>query len=272
LKAKLPGRVNNYLKAVITMSLKGKVALVTGGSRGIGKSISLKLAEEGADIIVNYFRKKSTAEATAAEIRAKGVKAHLIKANVGEPENIDAMFSDIQQTFGRLDILINNAASGVPRAAVDLDTRAWDWTMNINARAFLLCAQKAVGLMKSGGKMVSISSLGSRMVMPTYTSVGVSKAALEALTHYLAIELAPMGICVNGISAGAVETEALKLYTADPSLPQPIWKTTPAGRMVLPEDIANLVTFLCRDESSMIRGQIIVIDGGLSLSPVFKTE
>jgi enoyl-[acyl-carrier protein] reductase III len=250
------------------MSLKGKVALVTGGSRGIGRAISLKLADEGSDIIINYFRKRSTAEATAQEVQAKGVKAHIIKANVGEPDNIDSMFAEIQQQFGKLDILINNAASGVPRSAIDLDVKGWDWTMNINARAFLLCAQKAVGLMTSGGKMVSISSLGSRMVMPSYTSVGVSKAALEALTHYLAIEFAPRKICVNGIAAGAVETEALKLYTADPSLPQPVWKTTPAGRMVLPEDIANLVAFLCKDESSMIRGQIIVIDGGLSLSPM----
>jgi enoyl-[acyl-carrier protein] reductase III len=140
--------------------------------------------------------------------------------------------------------------------------------MNINARAFLLCAQKAARLMKNGGKMVSISSLGSRMVLPIYTAVGVSKAALEAITRYLAIELAPMGICVNGIAAGAVETEALKFYTADPNLPQHIWKTTPAGRMVQPEDIANLVAFLCDDQSTMIRGQIIVIDGGVSLASI----
>lgn len=248
--------------------LEGKVALVTGGSRGIGHAISLKLADEGADIIINYFRKRSNAESTAQEIQAKGVKVHSIKANVGEPENIDSMFKEIEEKFGRLDILINNAASGVARAAVDLDTRGWDWTMNINARAFLLCAQRAAKLMKNGGKMVAISSLGSRMVLPIYTVVGVSKAALESLTRYLAIELAPQGICVNGIAAGAVETEALKLYTADPNLPKPAWKTTPAGRMVQPEDIANLVAFLCKDESAMIRGQIIIIDGGVSLSPI----
>lgn len=248
--------------------LEGKVALVTGGSRGIGHAISLKLADEGADIIINYFRKRSTAESTAREIQDKGVKVHTIKANVGEPESIDSMFNEIKEKFGRLDILINNAASGVARAAVDLDVRGWDWTMNINARAFLLCAQQAAKLMKNGGKMVAISSLGSRMALPIYTAVGVSKAALESLTRYLAIELAPQGICVNGIAAGAVETEALKLYTADPNLPQPAWKTTPSGRMIQPEDIANLVAFLCSDESAMIRGQIIVIDGGVSLSPI----
>ena len=250
------------------MLLKGKIALVTGGSRGIGRAITLKLAEEGAEVIINFFRKKSTAELTSQEVQEKGVRAHTIKANLEEPEKIDSMFDEIESKFGRLDILINNAASGVARSALDLDSRGWDWTMDINARAFLLCAQRAAKLMKNGGKMVSISSLGSRLVMPIYTAVGVSKAALEALTRYLAIELAPRGICVNGISAGAVETEALKLYIADPNLPKPTWQTTPAGRMVQPEDIANVVAFLCTDAAAMIRGQIITIDGGVSLSPV----
>ncbi len=250
------------------MSLKGKIALITGGSRGIGRAITLKLASEGADVIINYFRKKSAAQLTAQETHDMGVVSHIIKANVGEPEQIDSMFDEVEAKFGRLDILINNAASGVARSALDLDSRGWDWTLDINARAFLLCAQRATKLMKNGGKMVSISSLGSRLVMPIYTAVGVSKAALEALTRYLAIELAPKGICVNGIAAGAVETEALKLYTADPSLPQLTWKNTPAGKMVQPEDIADLVAFLCSDESAMIRGQIIVIDGGVSLAPI----
>jgi len=247
-------------------ALAGKVALITGGSRGIGRAITLKLAEEGADVVINFFRKKSTAESTAQEARDRGVNAHINKANVGEPEQIGRMFDEIESQFGRLDILVNNAASGVARSALDLDDRGWDWTMDINARAFLLCAQRAARLMKSGGKMVSISSLGSRLVLPIYTAVGVSKAALEALTRYLAIELAPRGICVNGIAAGAVETETLKLYTADPNLPQSAWQTTPAGRIVKPEDIAELVAFLCNDRSNMIRGQIIVIDGGVSLT------
>ncbi|MFO8011475.1 MAG: enoyl-[acyl-carrier-protein] reductase FabL [Dehalococcoidia bacterium] len=249
------------------MSLSGKVALVTGGSRGIGRVIALKLASEGADVIINYFRKKGPARDTVEELRSLGVRAHSIKANVGEADKIDAMFDEIESEFGKLDILINNAASGVARPALELDDKSWDWTMNINARAFLLCAQRAARLMPGGGKMVSLSSLGSRMVMPVYTSVGVSKAALEALTRYLAIELAPMGICVNGICASAVETEALKLYVSDPNLPTPAWQVTPAGRMVQPEDIASLAAFLCRDESEMIRGQVIVIDGGFSLSP-----
>jgi len=251
--------------------LQGKVALITGGSRGIGRAITLKLAEQGADVVIDYFRKKSTAEQTREEASRLGVTADIIKANVGEPEQVDTMFAQIEAQFGRLDILINNAASGVPRPAMELESRHWDWTMDINARAFLLCAQRAARLMPHGGKMVSISSLGSRLVLPIYAAVGVSKAALEALTRYLAIELAPKGICVNGIAAAAVETETVKIYTADPNLPQLAWKTTPAGRMVQPEDIASLVAFLCRDESAMIRGQIIVIDGGMSIAPVGTT-
>ncbi len=250
------------------MSLKGKVALITGGSRGIGRAITLKLAAEGADVIINYFRKRSAAELTAQEVRNKGVTAHIIKANLGELEKIDSMFNEIEARFGRLDILINNAASGVARSALDLDSKGWDWTMDVNAKAFLLCAQRAVKLMKNGGKMVTISSLGSRLVLPIYTAVGVSKAALEALTRYLAIELAPKGICVNGVAAGAVESKALKIYTQGQDLPALSWQTTPAGRMVQPEDIANVVAFLCSDEASMIRGQIIVIDGGVSLAPI----
>ena len=250
------------------MSLKGKIALITGGSRGIGKAITLKLAAEGADVIINYFRRTSQAELTAQEALSKGVNAHIIKANVGEPEKIDSMFQEIEDKFGRLDILINNAASGVPRTAMDLDPKSWQWTMDINARALLLCTQKAVKLMPYGGQIVSISSLGSRMAWPIYTAVGVSKAALEALTRYLAIELAPKNIRVNCVAAGAVESEALKLYADDQSLSFFVAQTTPAGRMVLPEDIASLVAFLCRDESYMIRGQVITIDGGYSISPM----
>lgn len=250
------------------MSLVGKTALITGGSRGIGKAITLKLASEGADVIINFLRRRSAAEATAEEIRARGVKVHLIKANVGEPEEIDRMFDEIQSHFGRLDIFINNAASGVARAALELDARGWDWTMDINARAFLLCTQRAVKLMPRGGRIVAISSLGARLAWPAYSAVGVSKAALEALTRYLAVECAPLGITVNAVAPGAVESEALKLYASQEALGRPDWKQTPAGRMVTPEDIADLVLFLCSEHASMIVGQVITIDGGVSLAPI----
>jgi enoyl-[acyl-carrier protein] reductase III len=255
------------------MRLKGKLALVTGSSRGIGRAIALKLAQEGADIIVNFLRHRQGAEETARDIEKLGVKAQIIKANLVEPEKIEAMFETIASKHGRLDILVNNAASGVARPVLDLDTRGWEWTMDINARAFLLCAQQAVKLMgEGGGKIVSVSSLGSFFVLPDYAAVGVSKAALEALTRYLAIELAPKGICVNAVAASAVQTEAIKFFTKEQQGQTPSWQMTPAGRMVTPEDVANVVAFLCSDEAFMIRGRTIIIDGGTSLAPFSFTE
>jgi enoyl-[acyl-carrier protein] reductase III len=247
------------------VSLEGRLALVTGGGRGIGQAIALKLASQGADIIVNFFRHRESAEQTAKDIEALGVKAETIRANVGDPEKIDEMFDMIGNKFGRLDILINNAASGVGRPVMDVDVKAWEWTMDINARAYLLCAQRAAKLMEGrGGKIVSISSLGSPFVLPNYSIVGVSKAALEALTRYLAIELAPQGICVNTVVASAVETEALKFYFKQ-GLVKDNRQVTPAGRMVIPEDVANVVAFLCSEEAFMIRGQTVIVDGGTSV-------
>jgi enoyl-[acyl-carrier protein] reductase III len=244
--------------------LEGKVALVTGGSRGIGRAITLRLASEGASVIINYFRNREAAEQTAQEVRNLGVESEIIRANVGDPEKIDAMFDVVKSKFGRLDILVNNAASGVARPALELDEQAWDWTMNINARAFLLCARRAAELMPQGGRMIAISSLGARLALPLYSAVGVSKAALEALTRYLAVELAPKGICVNAVAASAVDTEALKVYTSGGERGDS-WQTTPAGRMVKPEDVAGAVAFLCSDDALMIRGQTIIVDGGWSL-------
>jgi enoyl-[acyl-carrier protein] reductase III len=247
------------------MSLEGRLALITGGGRGIGRAIALKLASQGADIIVNFFRHRESAEQTAKDIEALGVKAETIRANVGDPAKIDEMFDMIGNKFGRLDILINNAASGVGRPVMDVDVKAWEWTMDINARAYLLCAQRAAKLMEGrGGKIVSISSLGSPFVLPNYSIVGVSKAALEALTRYLAIELASHGICVNTVVASAVETEALKFYFKQ-GLVKDNRQVTPAGRMVIPEDVANVVAFLCSEEAFMIRGQTVIVDGGTSV-------
>jgi enoyl-[acyl-carrier protein] reductase III len=245
----------------------GKLALVTGSGRGIGRAIALKLAAQGADIIVNFFRHREAAEKTAKDIEALGVKAHVVRANVGNPAKIDEMFDTISHNFGYLDILINNAASGVGRPVMDVDVKGWDWTMDINAKAALLCAQRAAKLMEGrGGKIISISSLGSSFVLPTYAIVGTSKAALEALTRYLAIELAPKGICVNTVAASAVETEALKFYIKERLMPD-TRQATPAGRMIIPEDVANVVAFLCSEEAFMIRGQTIIVDGGTSVAP-----
>lgn len=249
----------------------GKIALVTGSGRGIGRAIALRLAREGADVIVNYFRNRESAEETAAAVSAMGRRAQLVKANVAEEDDLARLF-EAARAFGGLDILINNAASGYNRPVLEQRVKGWDWTLNINARAALFAAQHAASLMQArgGGSIVNISSIGAQRVMPQYVLVGVSKAALESLTRYLAVELAPLGINVNAVSGGFVETEALKYF----SMAQPILadqaafvaQYIPAGRMVTPEDIAAVVAFLCTPDASMIRGQVIVVDGGLTLA------
>ncbi|MEW9052543.1 MAG: enoyl-[acyl-carrier-protein] reductase FabL [Neobacillus sp.] len=244
-----------------------KVALITGSSRGIGKATALRLAEAGYDIVINYARSKKGALQTAEEIEALGRKAFIVKANVGDVSKIKDMFSQIEQEFGRLDIFVNNAASGVLRPVMELEESHWDWTLNINSKALLFCAQEAAKLMEKngGGKIVSISSLGSIRYLKNYTTVGVSKAALEALTRYLAVELAPKNIVVNAVSGGAVDTEALTHFPNREELLQEAKDKTPAGRMVDIEDMVNCVMFLLSEDSSMIRGQTIIVDGGISL-------
>ena len=243
---------------------EGKVALVTGASRGIGRAIALEFARRGSNIAFNYMRNHEAAADTERAVLELGVDCLRVKAQVGDLEKIEMLFEAIAERYGRLDILINNAASGVHRAAVDLAPKHWDWTMAVNARAPWLCAVEASRLMSSGGSIVNISSMGSVRVLPNYFSVGTSKAALEAVTRYLAVELAPRGIRVNGVSGGYVETDAFDSF---PNRDQMISaaEQTVTGRPLTPEDMAAAVAFLCSRQAEMIRGQVIVVDGGVTL-------
>lgn len=244
-----------------------KVALITGSSRGIGKAAALRLAKDGYDIVINYARSKKAALETAEEIESLGRKVLVIKANVGDVKKIKQMFAEIDEVYGRLDVFVNNAASGVLRPVMELEESHWDWTMNINSKALLFCAQEAAKLMEKngGGKIVSISSLGSIRYLENYTTVGVSKAALEALTRYLAVELSAKNIVVNAVSGGAVDTEALKHFPNREELLAEARAKTPAGRMVEIDDIVNSVMFLVSEKAGMIRGQTLIVDGGISL-------
>ncbi len=249
--------------------LDGRVALITGGSRGIGRAITFELASLGADVAVNFFRNPKQAAETVATVKERyDVRAESFKAHIGEPDQVEELISNVIQSFGRLDILINNAASGIQRAATELEPKHWDWTMGINARAPWLAAKLAAPHMiaQGGGSIVNISSLGSTRVMADYTSVGVSKAALESLTRYLAVELAPQGIRVNTVSGGLVKTDALDHFEDRENMIAKATSETPAGRMVESEDIARAVAFLCLPESQMIIGQTIVVDGGMTLT------
>jgi enoyl-[acyl-carrier protein] reductase III len=235
--------------------------LVTGGSRGIGKAIALRLAREGAArVAIGYLRSDSAAEATAAELQALGSEAVLVRGNVSSKRVIEQVTA-----LGPLTALVHNAASGVARPALETDIRHWDWTLNANARAFLQLAAATAPQMAPGASIVAISSLGSSRVLENYTLVGTSKAALEALVRYLAVELAPRGIRVNAVSGGLVETGALEHFPNREEMLRMARERTPAGRMVTPEDIAGTVAFLLSPAAEMIRGQTIIVDGGFSL-------
>jgi enoyl-[acyl-carrier protein] reductase III len=249
---------------------ENKVALITGSGRGIGARTAKHFASLGADVVVNYFRNPQQATETAEWIRKLGRKALLVKANMGELEDIDRLFETIEQEFHGLDYYIHNAASGYNRPVMQQKAKGWDWTMNINARSLLFAAQRAVPLMEKhgGGAIVAISSPGAARVLPDYVVVGASKAALESITRYLAVELSPKNIVVNAISPGMVLTDALQhfeMVRSDIHLTEKAVSITPAGRLVSPQDVAGLVAFLCSPEANMIRGQVITMDGGASL-------
>ncbi len=246
-------------------NLQGKVALITGGSRGIGRAIALRLAENGVDIVVNYVRHRKDAEATVAAIEEKGVRCLAVKANVARDDDVDRMFAEISATYPQLDILVSNAASGVLKPVMELTTRHWDWAMDINARALLSLSQHAVRMMDRGGRIMAVSSLGAVRAVPNYTVVGSSKAALESLVRHLAVELGPRNITVNTISAGVVDTDALKKFPNRDEIIGESLRRTPLGRLTTPEDVADLALFLCSDLSSMISGQTLVVDGGYAI-------
>ena len=253
-------------------SFEGKVALVTGSGRGIGRAIALYLAQRGTNLAINFFRNRGPAEDTAEEIRAMGRRALVIKANVGDLDQLAGIYDAIESEFGRLDFLIHNAASGFNYPVSEQKPKGWEWTMNINARSLLFGAQRAAKLMEvsGGGAIVAISSLGSFRVLPDYSVVGASKAAIEALVRYLGVEFAPRNITVNAVSPGLVVTDALRHFSVFEEAGQEVidrtLQRTPAGRLCTPEDVAELVGFLCSPEASMICGQTIIIDGGYSHS------
>ena len=244
------------------MTFAGKSVLVTGGSRGIGKSIALRFARLGATRVgIGYLRNDRAAEETAAELEQLGTEPVLLRGNVGDPERLEGMLAVV----GPLDVIVSNAATGVIRRTLELEEKHWDWTMNANARSLFTLARLAAPTMTPGSSIVALSSLGSTRVLDDYVLVGVSKAAIEALVRYLAVELAPLGIRANAVSAGLVDTGALDSFPDRERMLAHFRERTPAGRLVEPEDIAEAVCFLASPGASMIRGQTIVLDGGYSL-------
>ncbi len=247
--------------------LQGKSAVITGSGRGIGRGIALALAQRGCNVAINYFRHREDAEQTAAEVERHGVKAAVIKANAGKEEEMQTLVQESARAFGSLDIFVGNAASGVLKPITEIDLKAWEWTVNINARSILIGAQTALPFMRQGGwgRILTVTSIGSRRVFPEYGVVGVSKAAIEALTRYLAVELAPHNITANCISPGVVITGALDFFPRKEEMIAYAEERTPAGRLVTPEDVGEVAAWLCSDAARMVVGQTIEVDGGYSL-------
>jgi enoyl-[acyl-carrier protein] reductase III len=247
-------------------TLAGKVALVTGAARGIGRAVTLKLAASGCDVVANYYNSHEEAEAVCAEVRAMGRRAVAIKASVGLPESVDELFAALRTTFDRVDIVVSNAASGVLRPAMEMTLKHWRWCMETNALALNLLAQRAVPMMPAGGRIVALSSLGALRAMPHYGFIGASKAALESLVRTLAQEVGPRGIRVNAVSAGVVDTDALQHFPNRAELLESFARRTPAGPVLTPQDVAGAVYLLCLPEAGMINGHTLFVDGGFAIS------
>ncbi len=270
------------------MSLNGRHALITGSSRGIGRGIALKLAENGVNVAVNYYQNQAAANDTLAQVRERGANGFIIQADVSRPEDIGRMFNRVKAEFGALDIFVSNARPDLPtfyQPPMDITLDQWHMALDSQARAFLLGAQEAARLMPDGGRIIAItySPSGRTGSWQPWVAMGSAKAALDSLARYFAVALAPRGITVNGISPGGifgapnvVEGSILR------ALPQGVqdaiqaWHEsgwTPMKRLGTPADIGNAVMLLCMEEASFITGQVIHVDGGASImDPVFPLE
>ncbi len=247
------------------MELKGKVAFVSGGTRGIGLSIAEKLAQQGADIVINYFRSRQSANEAVEKIKSYGVECYAHRANMGNHDQIPPIFEGIKERFGKLDILISNAALGLFTAMIDIDDKAWDLSMHTNARAFLHCVQLGSPIMPDHARIVTLSSLGSIRYIPGYAAIGISKAAIENIVRYMAVELAHRHITVNCVSGGFIDTSALKVFPNYEQMKLEVSRRTPFGRIGTPDEVADVVVFLAGPKASWITGQTVIVDGGYSL-------
>lgn len=246
--------------------IAGKVAFITGGSRGIGRATALKLATEGCDIAIAYHNSHEEAETLCEQVRQLGRKAMATQADVSDPSSLAEAFTEFRKTFDKVDIVVSNAAIGVLKPAMELTLKHWRRCMETNALALNTLAQQAVPLMRDGGRIIGISSLGASRAIPHYSFIGASKAALESLARGLAQELGQQGIRVNIVSAGVVDTDALKFFPNREQLLAEYARRTPAGPTLTPEDVANAVFLLCLPEAAMITGHTLVVDGGYCIS------
>ena len=255
------------------MPLRGKSALITGSSRGIGRGIALKLAEHGVKTAIHYYTQEEAANDTLAKVRACGADGFVVQADVTRPEDIRRLFDRVQREFGSLDIFVSNARPELAafyRPPMDLSLEHWRAALDSQAQAFLLAVQAAAPIMPDGGRIIGISYSPSGLTgsWQPWVAMGAAKAALDALVRYFAVALAKRGITVNVISPGATEDSVVgrlptEVFQAIKAWHESGW--TPMGRVGTPADIGNAVRLLCMDEASFITGQTLHVDGGASI-------
>ena len=255
---------NRGNEGIMIQTLTNKVALITGGARGIGKATALKLADSGCDIAVVYYNSSDEAEQLVQAIQSKGRRAIALQANVADQQSVKDMFNSFREHFDHLNFLISNAASGVLKPALKMSTKHWRWCMETNALALNHLVSAGLELMQPKGRVIALSSLGAERAIPNYAFIGASKAALEALVRSLSIELAPYQITANTVSAGVVDTDALKYFPNREHLIEEYNQRSLSDRALLPEDVANAIYLLCLPEADMINGHTLFVDAGYS--------
>jgi len=255
---------------------EGTTSLITGSSRGIGRALALTLAREGAAVAINYVRNADLAAETVREIEALGSRAIAVQADMESAEEIDRLFERVAAEFGRLDHFVANAAASSFKKIADLKAHNLDRSFDVNVRAFVLGAQRAVKLMPRGGRIAVLSSYGSIRAYPTYANLGSNKAAIEAFVRYMAVEFAPLGINVNAINGGLIDTESCAYFyqrVAGMAPIESVLAKIPKGRMGSVQEVADTIAFLLAPESEYITGQTICVDGGLSvIAPPFYSD
>jgi len=258
------------------MRFQDKVAVISGASRGIGMATALLMGREGASVVVNYKNNQEAAEAVAAQIKSSGGDAMICQADVGEQEQIVAMYQKVRETWGKVDVVVANAAATASKPLLESKDYNMDKTFKVTVQGFLFLTQQAVPLMAAGGRVIAVSGWDSFHALDGHGVLGAAKAAMESMVRYLAVELGPAGINVNGVSPGPIDTVSARIFAEQTHHPweyyERLWLPfVPSGRFGRPEEIADIIAFLASPASSLINGQTIVADGGLMLTTIPRT-
>jgi enoyl-[acyl-carrier protein] reductase III len=243
-------------------SVQGRHVVVTGGTRGVGRAISLRLARAGATVLANYVRDEASAATLVQQAEQEGLKIQVARADITTPKGVGELLAAVQANLGHVSCFIHSAATGVHKPIEALSGRHFDWTFNLNVRAFFELTRSLLPLMASGASIVGVSSEGAIHAAPQYTLVGSTKGALEAMIRHLAVELAPKGIRVNAVSPGTLKTDVWNVLPDAERRLNAAAQASPLGRLTSVEEVAGAVQFLCSDAASGVIGHTLVVDGG----------